>query len=99
MAKTKEIEIEGEKFTIRRWTIRERCRIWDKSTDEVDPVTGRVKKMTSEIFTILAISYGSGLTEEQAGNLDAKVGQELLRQILEWNEVAPPLPEISKPEG
>jgi len=100
MPKTKEVEIEGEKFTIRRWTIRERCKIWDSSTEEIDPASGRITRLNSEKFTVSALAFGTEspkMTEEQAGNLDSKAGQQLLREILELNEIPLPLPEISRP--
>ncbi|MEM3737549.1 MAG: hypothetical protein QXJ75_05650 [Candidatus Bathyarchaeia archaeon] len=88
----KTVEIEGQRFTIKRFTLGEKGEIYDKAA-ETD-AQGRTRIRTRELM-IYTLVYGvkePKLTPEAASALDANIGERLFAEVTAFNGVPLPKP-------
>jgi len=90
--KEKTVEIEGQRFTIKRLTLGEKGEVYDRAA-EVD-AGGRTRIRTRD-FLVYTLVYGvkePKLRAEEASALDASIGERLFAEVTAFNSLPLPRP-------
>jgi len=84
--KEKEVEIEGEKYVIKRWTVAEKSQVQDSIVADGD----RKLPSLNTVITTLKTGLKSApfeLTDESLKNIDGAVADQLFIQIFQFNTI------------